>query len=72
MRVLVAGLLGGLAGAFALTRLLRGFLFHVRPMDPLAFAIATTVVAAAVILASLQPARRAARIDPSTSLRDGG
>ncbi len=68
--VLAAGVIAGLAGALALTRLLQGFLFRVQPLDPLAFLAAVLVVILAVLLASLPPARRAARIDPTRSIRE--
>ena len=68
-RLALIGILLGLAGAFAGTRLLRALLFEVSPTDPLIF----TAVAAAILLiataASLGPARRAARVPPSDALR---
>ena len=67
--VLGCGVALGLAGALGLTRLLRGFLYHVAPMDPLAFLLAIAVIATAVVLAALRPARRAAKIDPMSSIR---
>jgi putative ABC transport system permease protein len=70
--VLVVGVAAGLAGAFALTRLLQGFLFGVKPIDPAAFLLAIVVVASAVLLAALRPARRAASIDPMSSIRLDG
>ncbi len=63
------GTLLGLAGALAASRLLRGFLFGVRPLDPLTFVIVPVLVLAAAALASYLPARRAARLDPLQALR---
>ena len=67
--VLVVGSAVGLVGAFGLTRLLRGFLYRVSPIDPAAFGVALVVIAMAVMIAALRPARRAARVDPITSIR---
>ena len=69
MIVLGIGLAAGLIGAIGLTRLLQGFLFRVRPIDPPAFLIAIAVMAAAVLVAAMLPAARAARIDPMSSIR---
>ena len=66
---LVFGLAAGLIGAFGLTRLLRGFLYRVSPIDPMAFLVGLLVVVVAVLVAALRPAGRAARVDPMTSMR---
>jgi putative ABC transport system permease protein len=68
-RLAVAGVMIGLAGAFALTRLMRSVLFDVAPFDPVAIAGASVVLLAVATLASWIPARRAARIDPLTAIR---
>jgi predicted permease len=65
------GLLLGTLGALAVTQLLRGLLYGVTPTDPPAFIAAGAIVFAAAALASWIPARRAARIDPMTALRQG-
>jgi putative ABC transport system permease protein len=65
----VAGALGGLLGAAAATRLLRGMLFGVTPLDPLAYVGAGVLLLGAGMLACYLPARRAARLDPVTALR---
>ncbi|HEV8600835.1 MAG TPA: ADOP family duplicated permease [Gemmatimonadales bacterium] len=70
--VLGIGLAAGLAAALAASRLLQGFLYRVSPADPLAILVAVGVTAAAVLLAVVRPARRAARIDPMTSIRVEG
>jgi putative ABC transport system permease protein len=66
----VAGLALGVAGALPLTRLISSMLFTVTPTDPLAFTAALVVLAAAALLASYVPARRAAAVDPAVALRD--
>jgi putative ABC transport system permease protein len=69
LRVLAIGMGAGLCGALALTRLLQGLLFGVRPHDPATFAAVAGVLGAVALLASWIPARRAARIDPARALR---
>jgi predicted permease len=69
MAIGLFGVSGGLAGAFALTRFLRSLLFGVPPTDAATFTTMALVLTAIAVLASLLPARRAARIDPMASLR---
>ena len=64
-----AGMLAGIAGAVALTRLLKSLLYQVSPTDPLIFASVPAALVAIALLAMLVPARRAARVDPLDSLR---
>jgi putative ABC transport system permease protein len=66
---IVAGLAVGLGGAYALTRVTRSLLFEVSALDPAAFAIAAATMACIALVASLVPARRATRVDPTTALR---
>lgn len=68
--VAVAGLTAGLAGALLVTRALRSFLYDVSPFDPWTFVAAAALVAGVSLAAALPPARRAARVDVATSLRD--
>ena len=64
------GLAAGLAGAIASGRLLAALLFEVTPTDPLSIALAAAFLAAVTLIAGFIPARRAARVDPMTSLRE--
>jgi putative ABC transport system permease protein len=69
LSVTCAGLVVGLAGAAALTRLLGALLFQVQPLDPLSFTAAPLVLLPAATLATLLPALRAASVDPAAVLR---
>ena len=69
LRLLAAGVLLGLIGAFALTRFLSAFLFGVSPNDPATFAVVSFVLAVVALLASYLPALRATRVDPLAALR---
>jgi putative ABC transport system permease protein len=68
-RVTVIGLAIGLAGAFALTRILKSLLYQVSPADPATFLGAAIVLIAVVFLACWSPAHRAATVDPVEALR---
>ena len=65
----LAGLAIGTVAALALTRLMSGLLFQVRPADPASFAASALLFAAIAALASYLPARRATRVDPTAALR---
>jgi len=65
----VLGLLLGLAGALAATRILTGFLHEVSPSDPLTFLAVAGVIMGVAALAALFPARRAAGLYPAAVLR---
>jgi putative ABC transport system permease protein len=69
MRRVLAGVAFGLAGAAALTRVLRGMLFEVKPGDPLTLVGVTLLLVATALAANLLPARRAARVNPTDALR---
>lgn len=64
-----AGIVLGLAGGAVASRWLGSMLFGVGALDPLSYAVAPCVLAAVALLASLVPARRAARVSPVTALR---
>jgi putative ABC transport system permease protein len=63
------GVIAGLVGAAAATRVLATFLFAVEPFDPVTFAMVAAALATMAMLASVVPARRAARVDPMVALR---
>jgi putative ABC transport system permease protein len=64
-----AGLVIGVAGALALTRVLRSLLFSVSATDPAVFASIVGLLALVALVACYLPARRAARVDPTIALR---
>lgn len=69
MQVFGAGLGIGLVAAALLTRLLRGLLFGVQPLDVATFATTAALLTLIAALAVYRPARRATRVDPMRSLR---
>ncbi len=69
LRMMAAGLLAGGAAAAGLSWLMRGMLFEVRPLDPVAFAAAAATLAVFAAAACYVPARRATRVDPTVALR---
>jgi ABC-type lipoprotein release transport system permease subunit len=64
------GLVLGLAAAYAMTRILKSFLFEVSPLDPFSLALGCVAMTAIGLAAALIPARRAARLDPMFTLRE--
>jgi len=72
LAMVAVGLVFGLLGAFALTRVMKSLLFEVSPLDPLALTVACVSMILIGLLAGLLPASRAARVDPVTTLRDEG
>jgi predicted permease len=64
-----AGLIAGLAGAVAVTRLMKSLLYGVTPLDPITFAAMPVVLAAAAALASYLPARAATTVNPVETMR---
>jgi putative ABC transport system permease protein len=63
------GIVVGVAGALALSRLTQSLLFGVDPADPATFGIVIAVIAAVATAACLIPMRRATRVDPLTAMR---
>lgn len=70
MRVVIIGVALGVAGAFALTRFMRNLLFEVGAADPVTFLGVATLMLSVALVACLLPARRAATVDPVSTLRD--
>lgn len=69
LTVFAVGAVAGLGGAVTVTRYLAGMLYHVTPLDPWTYALATAVFGVVAALACWAPARRATRVDPMTALR---
>jgi putative ABC transport system permease protein len=69
LRLALVGVAIGIAGAFALTRLMSTLLFHVSATDPATFVAVALVFLLVALAASYIPARRATRIDPMAALR---
>jgi putative ABC transport system permease protein len=69
MRLTVAGLVLGLAGALMGTKFLASLLYGIQSSDAVTFAVASSALCAVALLASYVPARRATRVDPMVALR---
>ena len=69
MKLTLAGLAFGLAGALALTRVMSRILFGVSALDPLTFILVSLLFIGVALLACWIPARRAMRVDPMIALR---
>ena len=69
MKLTVFGVVIGVAGAIALTRLMHSLLFNTSATDPFTFVAIAILLSVAAFLACYIPARRAARVDPLTALR---
>jgi putative ABC transport system permease protein len=69
MRLTLIGIGIGLAGAFAVTRLMASMLFGVSPSDPPTFVGVTVILALSSVVAAWLPADRATRVDPMVALR---
>ena len=69
MRMAMIGIVLGLVGAFALTRVLASLLLGVGTTDSVTFVGVAVLLVAVALLACYIPARRAARVDPLVALR---
>ena len=69
MRPVALGIVLGVMGAFALSRVLAAMLFQVSSTDVITYAIACGVLAGAALVASVIPARRALAVDPINAVR---
>jgi putative ABC transport system permease protein len=69
-RLTAVGIALGLLGALAFTRVLASLLYGVSARDPLTFAAIAALLAAVALLATWLPARRAARVDPISAIRN--
>src|SRR5262249_50407907 len=72
LRLILAGVGLGVAGALAITRALSALLYGVSPRDPATFGAIAALLVAVALLATWLPARRAAALDPSAALRSEG
>jgi putative ABC transport system permease protein len=69
VRLAVAGAIAGVLGSLALTRLLKGQLFEIKPTDPATLIGAAVLMLLVALAACYIPARRATRVDPLVALR---
>ena len=70
MELAAIGIVGGLAGALALTRVMASLLFGITATDALTFSSVAAILAAVAFAATIIPARRALAVDPMVALRE--
>ena len=68
-RLIFLGMILGVGGALAMSRLLSSFLYDVKPTDPATFVTVALLLSGAALLACYIPAQRATRVDPMVALR---
>ena len=69
IRLCLVGLVVGVAGSLALTRVVSAYLFGVKPTDPVVFSVTACLLFVVAVVATYLPARRASTVDPVDSLR---
>jgi predicted permease len=69
MRLALVGVVIGIAGSLAVSRLIASLLFRTAPSDPLTFVATVVLLGAVALVAGYVPARRASKIDPMIALR---
>ena len=69
IRVVLIGVVIGLLGAFAISRMLAAFLFQTQATDPVVLAAVAVLLLGAGLAATSLPAWRASKLDPAISLR---
>ena len=69
MRTVVIGIAIGIAGAFAMTKLIAAMLFEVSATDVMTYVVACALLALSALIASIVPARKALAVDPISAVR---
>ena len=70
LKLAAIGVVGGLAGAFGITPVIRTLLYNVTPTDPISFVGVAGFLSMVAVVASYVPARRAMAVDPIVALRN--